>query len=88
MRLPAPPLPLPPPPLPLHLPCGAARLTAPLLPFIRSGDVSTSGLGEGAHAMAVLVNDGTLPEPRVKAEVDISAVKPQGMDRGGKSITA
>ena len=58
------------------------------LPSLRSGDVSTSGLGEGAHAMAVLVNDGALPEPRVKADVDISAVKPQGMDRGGKSITA
>ena len=38
--------------------------------------------------MAVLVNDGALPEPRVKADIDISAVKPQGMDRGGKSITA
>ena len=35
------------------------------------GDVTTSQLAEGAHALAVLVNDGVLPEPRVKASVDV-----------------
>lgn len=53
--------------------------------FPRSGDVTNSGLSEGAHALAVLNNDGVLPEPRIKADVDIN-VKPNVMKR--EDITA